>query len=372
MRQSTARRRLGDSSGNQTGEFFFYLAGFGILVAFGLGSSEKFRTSKEVRSSQCLENLLRVERGTEVHELSCPVVNLPYREEERTSGTVIVCPDPEKHLRLDSYLARRSEGWDFQTSLASASGNSPDSIDTIELDNIPASLQVESSGVILELGPGFLFRYLALPFGLLFSVLCLLVGLSLMVDALRDPDHSIKEALIECAAIFVFVVGLMSTVSAAIAIDLGIGESLGVKYPWDFVGTVFHIQQDRFYAQVKSSLAPRMDKILSTMRERPNAIFAAHGAGTHNIPAPEGFEKYPVTFKSDLADKVANLQLSFASKTSNRGTVWVLDADIDERTGFAHAAEAIRNIVTGGKTNPYTVHELLASEGYRVPYEIPA
>ena len=221
MRQSTARRRLGDSSGNQTGEFFFYLAGFGILVAFGLGSSEKFRTSKEVRSSQCLENLLRVERGTEVHELSCPVVNLPYREEERTSGTVIVCPDPEKHLRLDSYLARRSEGWDFQTSLASASGNSPDSIDTIELDNIPASLQVESSGVILELGPGFLFRYLALPFGLLFSVLCLLVGLSLMVDALRDPDHSIKEALIECAAIFVFVVGLMSTVSAAIAIDLG-------------------------------------------------------------------------------------------------------------------------------------------------------
>lgn len=153
---------------------------------------------------------------------------------------------------------------------------------------------------------------------------------------------------------------------------LGIGESLGVKYPWDFVGTVFHIQQDRFYAQVKSSLAPRMDKILSTMRERPNAIFAAHGAGTHNIPAPEGFEKYPVTFKSDLADKVANLQLSFASKTSNCGTVWVLDADIDERTGFAHAAEAIRNIVTGGKTNPYTVHELLASEGYRVPYEIPA
>ena len=221
MRQSAVRRRLGDSSGNQAGEFFFYLAGFGILVAFGLGSSEKFRTSKEVRSSQCLENLLRVERGTEVHELSCPVVNLPYREEERTSGPVIVCPDPEKHLRLDSYLARRSEGWDFQTSLASASGNSPDSIGTIELDNIPASLQVESSGVILELGPGFLFRYLALPFGLLFSVLCLLVGLSLMVDALRDPDHSIKEALIECAAIFVFVVGLMSTVSAAIAIDLG-------------------------------------------------------------------------------------------------------------------------------------------------------
>ncbi len=221
MRQSTARRRLGDSSGNQTGEFFFYLAGFGILVAFGLGSSEKFRTSKEVRSSQCLENLLRIERGTEVHELSCPVVNLPYREEERTSGPVIVCPDPEKHLRLDSYLARRGEGWDFQTSLATASGNSPDSSDAIELDYIPASLRVESSGVILELGPGFLFRYLALPFGLLFSVLCLLVGLSLMVDALRDPDHSIKEALIECAAIFVFVVGLMSTVSAAIAIDLG-------------------------------------------------------------------------------------------------------------------------------------------------------
>ncbi|TDI47308.1 MAG: hypothetical protein E2P02_03540 [Acidobacteria bacterium] len=221
MRQRAARRRLGDASGNQAGEFFFILAGFGILVAFGLGNCEKFRTRKEVRSSQCLENLLRIERGTEVHELSCPVVNLPYREEERTSGTVIVCPDPEKHLRLDSYLARRGEGWDFQTTLASASGNSPDSSDPIELDYIPAPLKVDSSGVILELGPGFLFRYVALPFGLLFSILCLVVGLSLMVDALRDPDHSIKEALIECAVIFVFVVGLMSTVTAAIAIDLG-------------------------------------------------------------------------------------------------------------------------------------------------------
>ena len=221
MRQSLARRRLGDSSGNQTGEFLFYLAIFGALVAFGLGRCEKFRTSKEVHSSQCLENLLRIERGTEVHELSCPVVNLPYREEERSFGTVIVCPDPEKHLRLDSYLGRRGEGWDFQTSLASASGNSPDSSDPIELDYIPASLQVESPGLILELGPGFLFRYVALPFGLLFSVLCLVIGLSLMVEALRDPDDSIKEALIECAAIFVFVVVLMSTVSAAIAINLG-------------------------------------------------------------------------------------------------------------------------------------------------------
>ena len=175
MRQSHARRRLRDPSGSLRGEFFLVLPLFGILVAYGIASFQSFRKSKEVRSSQCLENLLRIERGTEVHELSCPVVNLPYREEERTSGTVIVCPDPEKHLRLDSYLARRDEGWELQTSFASASGNSPDgpdSIDAIELENVAASVQVESSGVILELRPRFLLRYVVLPFGLIFFSSC--------------------------------------------------------------------------------------------------------------------------------------------------------------------------------------------------------
>ena len=156
-----------------------------------------------------------------MHELSCPVVNLPYREEERTSGTVIVCPDQEKHLRLDSYLARRGEGWELQTSFASASGNSPDNRDAIELENIAASVQVESSGVILELRPPFLLRYVALPFGLLFSVFFLFLGLSGMVEFLRDPDRSFKEALIECAVILVLPIGFGGMGSLAIAIDLG-------------------------------------------------------------------------------------------------------------------------------------------------------
>ena len=42
-----------------------------------------------------------------------------------------------------------------------------------------------------------------------------------MVDVFRDPDRSIKEALIECATIFVLVIGLCGTALLAIAIDLG-------------------------------------------------------------------------------------------------------------------------------------------------------
>ena len=61
---------------------------------------------------------------------------------------------------------------------------------------------MEPSGVILELRPRFLLRYVVLPFGLMFSVLCIFGGLSVMVEVLRDPDRSIGEALLESAAIF--------------------------------------------------------------------------------------------------------------------------------------------------------------------------
>ena len=103
------RRRLRDPSGFQTNDLPLVLCVLAFLIAVGLASLGRTHHRKELRSFLCLENLLRIERGVATAELSCPVVHLPYRQEEGTSGTVIVCPDPEKHLRLDTYLARRGE-----------------------------------------------------------------------------------------------------------------------------------------------------------------------------------------------------------------------------------------------------------------------
>ena len=210
------RQRLHDPSGFHTNDLPIVLCVFGILIALGLSNLGGEQYRKELRSLECLENLLRIERGVAAAELSCPVVHLPYRQEERTSGTVIVCPDPEKHLRLDSYLARRGEKWELQTSFDSASGNS---IQAIELENVTASIQVDPSGIILETRPHFLLRYLVLPSGLIFSVFVIFSGLLVAVVVLRD--FWMSETLIELAGIFVFLLGVCGMGSLAIAIALG-------------------------------------------------------------------------------------------------------------------------------------------------------
>ena len=212
------RRRLRDPSGFQTNDLPLVLCVLAFLIAVGLASLGRTHHRKELRSFLCLENLLRIERGVATAELSCPVVHLPYRQEEGTSGTVIVCPDPEKHLRLDTYLARRGESWVFQMSFDSASGNSRQAI---ELENVTASIQVESSGVILETRPHFLLRYVVLPGGLMVSVFCIFGALFVAVAVLRDPDRSMTDTLIELTAAFVFLVGVVGMGSLALAVTLG-------------------------------------------------------------------------------------------------------------------------------------------------------
>ena len=195
-----------------------------VLVAVVLGYFLYYRSIAEIRSVGCFANLLRIERGAEAQGLTCPVVNLRYREEERTTGTVISCPDPKKHLRLDSYLARRGERWELQPNFASAPGGSADStgkIEAIEFENVAAFLEVEPSGITLEIRPAFLLRYVILPLGLMFSIFHTFAGFYVMVLIARDSDYSTSDALTEITVAFVFLVCLVGMGSLALAITLG-------------------------------------------------------------------------------------------------------------------------------------------------------
>ena len=138
------RRKLRDASGIQhLSDAFFVNTILVCLAAGGLVYFVQYRNTEEIRALGCYANLLRIERGAEAREFTCPIANLRYRVEERTTGTVIGCPDPNKHLRLDSYLARRGERWELQANFASALPKR----DGRDRENAAVSLEVEPSGL---------------------------------------------------------------------------------------------------------------------------------------------------------------------------------------------------------------------------------
>ena len=72
MRQTPARRKLRDSSGSQLSDLFMVVSVLVALVAVELGYFMRYRHAEEIRSLGCFENLLRIERGAEAHELTVP------------------------------------------------------------------------------------------------------------------------------------------------------------------------------------------------------------------------------------------------------------------------------------------------------------
>ena len=52
-----------------------------------------------------------------------------------------------------------------------------------------------------------------------------------------------------------------------------------------------------------------------------------------------------------------NLQLTFLHRYDRPETL--VDADVDEAGGLLHAFQVLRNALTGGKTHPYDIHEIL-------------
>ena len=134
---------------------------------------------------------------------------------------------------------------------------------------------------------------------------------------------------------------------------------------WDVVDQIFSIEQDRIFATVNPDL--QMADVLG--RLAGSAGFKEYDSWTHDIEPPKGYKKSDKTYKT--ADDCGSLQLTFSHREGEGdGSEWVVDADIDEKTGAGHWKEVIYHWVTGAKTNPYAVHQLLCLQGVRPAYEL--
>lgn len=109
------------------------------------------------------------------------------------------------------------------------------------------------------------------------------------------------------------------------------------------VGRLLKVEQDRCFCEVAASMPSFLQR--SDMFRTVN--------GSLHTPLP-GYVREE-SYKS--RDAHANLQVTLMRKRN--ADEWAADIDIDEAAGIEHGFEVIRNKVTGGKTNPYQIRELL-------------
>ena len=111
---------------------------------------------------------------------------------------------------------------------------------------------------------------------------------------------------------------------------------------WERVQSLIRIEQDRCFCAVDQNIKALLDA---------SPQFNEAGKLLHKPIS--GFTLVK-SFKT--VDLRANLQITLMNNPAGE---WVADLDIDEATGFKHGFEVFRNMITGGLTNPYQVHELM-------------
>jgi len=122
---------------------------------------------------------------------------------------------------------------------------------------------------------------------------------------------------------------------------------------FDLVTEEISVRKDRVFYQVSAEMA--------NVLERTGAVGAVSGS-LHDPPA--GFESV-ASYKTP--DDRGNLQITLF----RRGNRWRADVDIDEAAGIRHGFEVLRNHLTGHKTHPYDVHQILVwYQGIDPGYEL--
>jgi len=110
-----------------------------------------------------------------------------------------------------------------------------------------------------------------------------------------------------------------------------------------FVQTLLRLEQDRVFCTV----TPEIEPFLIASDRFKSAPKALH------TPLP-GYQLRS-SFKS--RDPHANIQFTLMRDAASGALA--ADIDIDESSGIEHGLEVLRNQLSGGKTNPFQVHQLL-------------
>lgn len=111
------------------------------------------------------------------------------------------------------------------------------------------------------------------------------------------------------------------------------------------IGTVTRINEDRFWFEPSAGL-------YGAVKAEPE--FHEAPGGLHELL---GYDRIG-SFKT--GELYGNLQLTFfLRKNGARGPREICEADVDDAGGILHAFQVLRNALTGRKTDPYDIHEIL-------------
>ena len=120
------------------------------------------------------------------------------------------------------------------------------------------------------------------------------------------------------------------------------------------IGIIHHIQSiievrpARLFAKVS-------DDFLDIIRDSTDLFHEASGI-SHTFNKPWRRIEKGGSFKT--RDRQANLQLTFATNSDNQ---LLVDMDIDDNQGIAHAFDVIGHALTGADTHPYNIQQVLLS-----------
>jgi hypothetical protein len=126
----------------------------------------------------------------------------------------------------------------------------------------------------------------------------------------------------------------------------------------DSIESILEVRPARIFAKVN-------DNLLDAIRDNTDNFNEASGI-SHTFPKPWRRIEQSGSFKT--RDRQANLQLTFATNSDNQ---LLVDIDIDDNQGIAHAFDVIGHALTGADTHPYNIHQvLLALQGIDPGYTL--
>lgn len=120
-------------------------------------------------------------------------------------------------------------------------------------------------------------------------------------------------------------------------------EELASGTVFTHVDRIVRMQRERTFFRVRPKLLDRVSEG-TAFREAD---------GTLHKGFSNGFKRV-ASFKT--RESMGNLQLTFAKNSANE---MELDADLDDHQGILHAFDVIRHNLTGDKTHPFHIHQIL-------------
>jgi len=116
----------------------------------------------------------------------------------------------------------------------------------------------------------------------------------------------------------------------------------------DRIETVMEVRPARVFAIVK-------DDLLDWVRDATDLFHEASGI-SHTFARPWRRIESRGSFKT--RERQANLQLTFATNSDGQ---LLVDMDLDDNQGVAHAFDVIGHALTGADTHPYNIHQILVA-----------